>query len=225
MTLLELYEQSGGRLFDNMARIPFNRILGSQLSNMEKDPAFLLFRDNFENNLTSFILLKLGDFKVVYSDLDRMLDAIGSWSSIRASVWADLFRTTLQYYNLIHNTDKTEEHTDERIIDEKTDSWGESRSVGRGSGESESKVSAYDSTEYTPKDSANSKSVGVSDNASILDGKRKQTETFKHTVRAFGNIGVTTSQQMLREERDLVQFNIVEYIAEDFKREFCVMVY
>lgn len=40
-----------------------------------------------------------------------------------------------------------------------------------------------------------------------------------------GNIGVTTTQQMLKEERDVSQFNIYDFIAENFKERFCLMIY
>ena len=40
-----------------------------------------------------------------------------------------------------------------------------------------------------------------------------------------GNIGVTTTQSMIREQREIVEFNIYHYITESFKERFCVMVY
>lgn len=51
--------------------------------------------------------------------------------------------------------------------------------------------------------------------------------TGRHTRvgRAHGNIGVTTSQQMIQSERDLVVFNLYDVIAESFIENFCLMVY
>lgn len=46
-----------------------------------------------------------------------------------------------------------------------------------------------------------------------------------HKARLFGNIGVTTSQQMLQSELDIARWNIYEHIADLFCEEFCVMVY
>ena len=40
-----------------------------------------------------------------------------------------------------------------------------------------------------------------------------------------GNVGVTTTQQMIEEERRVVRFNIIDYIIEDFKRRFCLLIY
>ena len=40
-----------------------------------------------------------------------------------------------------------------------------------------------------------------------------------------GNIGVTTSQQMLQSELDIARWNLYEHIADLFCSEFCIMVY
>lgn len=42
---------------------------------------------------------------------------------------------------------------------------------------------------------------------------------------AKGNIGVTTTQQMIEAERNVVKFNLYEYIIESFKLRFCILVY
>lgn len=40
-----------------------------------------------------------------------------------------------------------------------------------------------------------------------------------------GNIGVTTTQQMIEAERELVRFNIYDVIIESFKQRFCLLIY
>ena len=47
----------------------------------------------------------------------------------------------------------------------------------------------------------------------------------KRTARMWGNIVVTTTQQMIKEQRDVVEFNISNYIIDSFKRRFCLMIY
>ena len=62
------------------------------------------------------------------------------------------------------------------------------------------------------------------DNASDYqpDGKTIRTPDL-HTR---GNIGVTTSQQMLESELDLIpRLDVVDYIADDFHSEFCLLIY
>ena len=40
-----------------------------------------------------------------------------------------------------------------------------------------------------------------------------------------GNIGVTSSQNLIEQERELVKFSIYDFIIQDFKERFCVLVY
>lgn len=50
-------------------------------------------------------------------------------------------------------------------------------------------------------------------------------DTSIHSGRIHGNIGVTTSQQMLQSELDIARFNIVQQITDLFITEFCIMIY
>ena len=43
--------------------------------------------------------------------------------------------------------------------------------------------------------------------------------------RRTGNIGVTTTQQMLEQERKIAEFNMISYIAQSFKQRFCLLIY
>lgn len=66
------------------------------------------------------------------------------------------------------------------------------------------------------------------DSSSQTDaGTNSETETVGETLhtRRTGNIGVTTTQQMIREERDIDAFSTIEYITNSFKKRFCLLVY
>lgn len=98
-------------------------------------------------------------------------------------------------------------------------------------------VSRTDDTNETDVSNGTSNSTVNNTESSTTTGKNDRTlsgttgeessgtETFKHAMRAYGNIGVTTTQQMLQSERELVQFNIYDYIADSFAREFCLDLY
>jgi hypothetical protein len=47
----------------------------------------------------------------------------------------------------------------------------------------------------------------------------------EHELHAHGNIGVTTTQQLIREQREIDLFNLYDIIIEDFKMRFCILVY
>ena len=51
------------------------------------------------------------------------------------------------------------------------------------------------------------------------------SDAAKETQRRTGNIGVTSSQDLLQQERDVADFSIIRFITESFKKRFCIMVY
>lgn len=109
------------------------------------------------------------------------------------------------------------------------------------------KVSAYDEDTYSDKQkedasartnqtgsgdaSGNVTRNGKGDELNIADGKEnnnasgKSNEIVKHDAHLYGNIGVTTSQQMLKDQLDIVTWNLYEHISDLFIEEFCILVY
>lgn len=61
-------------------------------------------------------------------------------------------------------------------------------------------------------------------NASDVN-KETTTRNDTETVHEYGNIGVTTSQQMLEAERALAMNNLYETISREFVKKFCILVY
>lgn len=53
----------------------------------------------------------------------------------------------------------------------------------------------------------------------------KEEITYKHENRTHGNIGVTTSQQMLESEREVALFNFVSIIAHDIIKLIAICIY
>lgn len=45
------------------------------------------------------------------------------------------------------------------------------------------------------------------------------------TLYVHGNIGVMSSQDMIKQEREVDEFNIVDYIIHSFMQRFCILVY
>lgn len=62
-------------------------------------------------------------------------------------------------------------------------------------------------------------------NATDLVNSSGASTDVRRTARMWGNIGVTTTQQMIEEERRVSEFNMMNYIIESFIKRFCLMVY
>lgn len=54
---------------------------------------------------------------------------------------------------------------------------------------------------------------------------RNENETYTHTSYVYGNIGVTTSQQMLQSEREVAYFNFVSIVAHDIIKLIAICIY
>ena len=83
--------------------------------------------------------------------------------------------------------------------------------------ESESGNSGTSGGTTTTTNSNTGKAVSSGSNTTIGNSKFKS--------RVHGNIGVTTTQQMIEQERRSVEFCMTEYIINDFIDRFCVGVY
>ena len=82
----------------------------------------------------------------------------------------------------------------------------------------------YDeNTKSTLQDVTRSKALQHADEKNV--GKEDVTETYNHGWIRQGNIGVTTTQQMIDAERETVLFDVYMSIANDFHAKFCLDVY
>ena len=174
-----------------------------------------------KDTLTNNILLQGGEFEVLYSDPFFLQNAISIWADREQATFERWVNALAIEYAPLENYDRHENWKDT------LDSDGTSRTTGTNdtstSGTVTTDVSAYDSSTYQPKDKVTTSETIDNDttenNTSTLDN------TGIHAGRIHGNIGVTTSQQMLESELDLGYWNIYSRITDMFLKEFCIMIY
>ena len=159
------------------------------------------------------LLLELGVMETLYPDADFMKSAIAAWSTKEFPIWEELYNTTKYEYDPICNYDRTETSNATR----------KGTNTDKGTGNSSSnvvgKIAAYNSAELENKDGADS----TGNNS--YNAERGIDEVYTHSRTVKGNIGVTTTQQMIEEQRKTVRFNIYDYIIDSFKKRFCIMIY
>lgn len=63
----------------------------------------------------------------------------------------------------------------------------------------------------------------ISSRSNLYTDESKETTNHKFT--RSGNIGVTTSQQMLESERDIAMFNFIGIVAHDIIKSICICIY
>ena len=63
----------------------------------------------------------------------------------------------------------------------------------------------------------------ISSRSNLYTDESRGTTTHKFT--RSGNVGVTTSQQMLESERDIAMFNFIGIVAHDIIKSICICIY
>lgn len=77
----------------------------------------------------------------------------------------------------------------------------------------------------TTDSGSNNRTFNNSVNDTVTSGG-SDTGTISTTVtsKINGNIGVTTTQQMIQSQRDIVKFSIIDLIVKEFKHKFCLII-
>ena len=163
------------------------------------------------------ILLRAGEFEVVYSNPFFYQNAIGVWSAKHQRTFEKWATALSLEYNPIENYDRKEEWEDKS----NGNSIEETKGTTSLNSINENRVSAFDSDLYQP-DSYNSNTSNGNDESNT---KTNSINNSKHVGRVHGNIGVTTTQQMLESELSLSAWNVYEHITDLFIEEFCIAIY
>ena len=163
------------------------------------------------------ILLNAGEFEPLYKDAEFMQQACEVW----AKKWFHAFErwalALSEEYNPLHNYDRWEE-IEEEHDDATTNKLDASTST---KDTNTNKRSAFDSNNYEPHDQSQLDGSGTSKS----DASGTDKGTFERKAHLYGNIGVTTSAQMLEGEREVRQHNLYNMIADCFAAELTLMVY
>lgn len=159
------------------------------------------------------ILRQCDEYEILYPNLDFLKAMIGNWSQKHYRTFEKWVEGLAEEFNPLHNYDRHEIYTDTH----KSDST--SQSSTQTSSNADRKVSAYDASTMQPKENETS---GGSGTGSAVNSSNDE---IKHEAHLYGNIGVTTSTQMLEDFLRVEGWNIYEHIAELFVDEFCIRVY
>lgn len=184
------------------------------------------------------------EFELLYPDMEFLKNRITWWSKKNQRSWEKLAETLDLEYNPIENYDRKEEWsesvTHDNEIDEKHTRHSSSNNTRTDNtnrlenGNSTHQNTAFNSglmdseKDYgstTVRDTGTQKfsdTTSATNTDNTLDAGKQSSA---HEGRTHGNIGVTTTQQMIEEERRIAMFNLYDIIADSFVDEFCLMVY
>lgn len=206
-----------------------------------------------KETLVDNILLDAASLEVLYPDPVFLNRAITVWSWKRMPVWTELQKTLEYEYNPIDNYYRTETVTEgiERSGSGSSSRSGTNTGSGNSTTDTENSSSssgtntgtasntAYNSNTFadTAKNVTSGSSTGSDEGSSTTTSSSSETisetgetessssEDRTMTTHTRGNIGVTTTQQMIMAQREVVSFNLLDVIEDEFIAKFCLAVY
>lgn len=163
------------------------------------------------------ILIGCAELELLYSDPDILKYMIGAWTRKDLPVWQGLQETLEYKYNPIWNVEgsETTERTRHNLEDRNLKNVRTPELTNR------VKVAGYNSEDPALRDEVEETGKDTNDHSGTVDTDEKETTVYTRGM----NLGVMTTQQLIREQRDLVQFTVAEFIFNSFKSNFCLMVY
>ena len=106
----------------------------------------------------------------------------------------------------------------------KTEDGTGTKTTTFGKTETNKDETTYGKTENVQETKTYGETIGKT--GGLTHGEQVATENEgEHELHAHGNIGVTTTQKLIREQRDIELFNLYDIIIEDFKMRFCILIY
>ena len=212
------------------------------------------FSEEDQETTIQNILMECAELEILFPSYDSMHEAIGYWSKMQVKTWQRIFNASELEYDPIENYNRTETETigEDRSISHSgsdtnrtsgtdTDTVSSQGTTAHsGADEVVNKITAYDSSNMLNHDlSSIQHGETVQEAASGTNSTNYgKTETMQHGLviendgtitrenHTSGNIGVTTSQQMLEQEIELsAKLNVIKMIVDAFKTRFCILVY
>lgn len=171
-----------------------------------------------KQTLIQYICMQLAEMELVYTKPEVVKTMIGIWSSVRLPVWKAIYNTLLYKYNPIWNKDGEIIEDHDLTIE---DDYNVTNLKTEHDGNVANEVTGYDSATYSP----NTRQVVDTSDTQNGNTNNVHTDTGTITRTEHGNIGVTMTQEMIRQQREVVEFNLYDYILQDFKAQFCVAVW
>ena len=200
--------------------------------------------DDIKDALRDMLLAECAELEVIYPAPSVFKTILNAWCVYRKKMWLDMWNTTNLEYNPINNYDRTETETiktdrtgkannsgsNTNTHSDSTNITGQNGTVTRTENRYGFNSSVDDvpvakvvetPSQYTSNETGTSNDSGTSTGNSSID----ENESITRSLHNYGNIGVTTTQEMIQQQREIIKFDFIENVVNEFKAKFCLMVY
>lgn len=182
--------------------------------------------DAYKTAVVDDILFRHGDAPLAYPDPAIMKYYIGVWSRRMGPLWLRYYTAINIDYEPLENYNRIENREEVREDENGNTRTLNTQTAEAGTVTTENKVSAENESVYQPDTQTVETPATTSSDTGTIRDAGTYTGSTETESRIHGNIGVTTSQQMLQSELDLVpRLDIVRYISDNYAAEFCLGVY
>lgn len=174
-----------------------------------------------KEELINLIMIECGDLFPYYQQPHFLQMQIGNFFKRKKSNYDKMIAALEAEYDPLENYDKKEDWSDK--FDEHVEGEANDKTTSKSDGGAESKISAMDSDELVTDTGSSSHNEGESTAKTTNESSRNNENI--HTGRVHGNIGVTTSMQLIKEELELRKYDVMEQIVRAFEKDIIVQVY
>ena len=166
----------------------------------------------------------------IRKSVEQLTNYCAIFSRTYQTKYNKLIATEKLKYDPIENYSMTEIGTDVRIPDLVSNTTASATSSGNATdtNTTTSAVTTYDNTAdfiNQNKGTADTTTTTSTENSSTGKTTTTGTEKTTHEFKRSGNIGVTTSQQMIQSEREVADFSALAQFLTDIANVICLSIY
>lgn len=176
--------------------------------------------------LMGAIFLRCQEFELLYSDPEFMIAAVNIWARKHYWTFDKWVKLLSKDYDPLYNKDYYEDIQDTHEgassgsgNNSQTDSYTNSNLLKH----SEKAYNTGSGYNEITKDESSGSNGGTTSGTFSNTGNDSYING--HTYHGYGNIGITSAQELFLKETDVARFNLYEQIADLFCNEFCIMIY
>lgn len=187
--------------------------------------------------LLPMLLTETAELEILYPEPTTLGTVIMAWSRARNPSWARMLEALNEEYNPLHNYDRHEQETgsDTGTVGHAGTDTDTGTVTDQGSGQSSGTdtgaVTGYNSNTFGDADKRSTAGSSSTQGTQTRDLSRGHSDTEtrnlanSRNLHVYGNIGVTTSAQMLAGELEIRGTDIYHIITREFKKYFCILIY
>lgn len=183
-----------------------------------------------KDDLIGAITLRCQEFELLYSDPDFMTAAVTLWGKKYYWTFDKWVKLMNKEYDPLYNKDYHEVSTDTHSGSAHSSGNTQTtnnllNSVDATTTHSEKAYNSGSTFVPTTQDETHSTAADTGTISGTFGNNSNDSYTKGHSYHGYGNIGITSAQELFQKEIEVARFNLLQQISDLFCQEFCIMIY